>query len=116
MHWEKLKGAPQVLGEFDGGARQDVRPRARYIRSATNVWADRLSRHLDSEDWQLDRVLFAELDARFGPYTIDRLASALIAMLPHYKAGWLDPTCEAVDTLHLGDAAGRGENHWCNAP
>eukprot|EP00873_Tetraselmis_striata_P039494 jgi/Tetstr1/459758/TSEL_005111.t1 len=35
-----------------------VHIRARYIRSAANVWADRLSRHLDSDDWQLDPVLF----------------------------------------------------------
>eukprot|EP00873_Tetraselmis_striata_P035645 jgi/Tetstr1/455909/TSEL_042690.t1 len=34
-----------------------VHIRARYIRSAANVWADRLSRHLDSDDWQLDPVL-----------------------------------------------------------
>eukprot|EP00873_Tetraselmis_striata_P019837 jgi/Tetstr1/440101/TSEL_028459.t1 len=40
-----------------------VHIRACYIRSAGNVWADRLSRHLDSDDWQLDHVLFAELEA-----------------------------------------------------
>eukprot|EP00873_Tetraselmis_striata_P021203 jgi/Tetstr1/441467/TSEL_029712.t1 len=36
-----------------------VHIRARYIWSAANVWADRLSRHPDSDDWQLDPVLFA---------------------------------------------------------
>eukprot|EP00873_Tetraselmis_striata_P007845 jgi/Tetstr1/428109/TSEL_018164.t1 len=58
----------------------DIRLRARYIRSAANVWADRLSRHLDSDDRQFDPVLFAEPDARFGPHTIDRSAAS---------AGWL---------------------------
>eukprot|EP00873_Tetraselmis_striata_P017165 jgi/Tetstr1/437429/TSEL_026110.t1 len=29
---------------------------------------------------------------------------------------WLDPTCEAVDSLHLPDADWRRENNWCNAP
>ena len=90
--------------------------RARYIRSAANVWADRLSRHLDSDDWQLDPLLFAELDSRFGPHSIDRFASALNTLLPRYNAGWLDPTCEAVDSLHLPDEAWRRENNWCNAP
>eukprot|EP00873_Tetraselmis_striata_P033248 jgi/Tetstr1/453512/TSEL_040481.t1 len=33
---------------------------ARYIRSAANVWADRLSRHLDNDDWQHDPVIFAQ--------------------------------------------------------
>eukprot|EP00873_Tetraselmis_striata_P006728 jgi/Tetstr1/426992/TSEL_017199.t1 len=64
---------------------QDIRLWARYIRSAANVWADRMNRHLDNDDCQLDPVLYAELDARFGPHTIDRSAlnaSALNAMLP----------------------------------
>jgi hypothetical protein len=43
--------------------------RARYMRSAANVWADRLSRHLVSDDWQLYPVLFAELDSRSGPHS-----------------------------------------------
>jgi len=90
--------------------------RARYIRSAANIWADRLSRHLDSDDWQLDPLLFAELERRFGPHSIDRFASALSTLLPRYNAAWLDPTCEAVDSLHLPDADWRRENNWCNAP
>eukprot|EP00873_Tetraselmis_striata_P014170 jgi/Tetstr1/434434/TSEL_023534.t1 len=90
--------------------------RARYIRSAANIWADRLSRHLDSDDWQLDPLLFAELESRFGPHSIDRFASALNTLLPRYNAVWLDPTCEAVDALHLPDADWRRENNLCNAP
>eukprot|EP00873_Tetraselmis_striata_P006694 jgi/Tetstr1/426958/TSEL_017171.t1 len=72
-----------------------VHIRARYIRSAANVWADRLSRHLDSDDWQLDPVMFAELEAMWGAHSVDRFASALNAMLPRYNAAWLDPGCEA---------------------
>eukprot|EP00873_Tetraselmis_striata_P001327 jgi/Tetstr1/421591/TSEL_012535.t1 len=91
--------------------------RARYFRSAANIWADRLiSRHLDSDDWQLDPLLFAELESRFGPHSIDRFASALNTLLPRYNAAWLDPTCKAVDSLHLPDADWRRENNWCNAP
>eukprot|EP00873_Tetraselmis_striata_P028713 jgi/Tetstr1/448977/TSEL_036202.t1 len=72
---------------------QGIRLRACYIRSAANVWEDHLSRHLDSDDWQLDPMLFAEVGARFGTHTKDMFASALNAMLPRYNAGWLDPTC-----------------------
>jgi hypothetical protein len=60
---------------------------ARYIMSAANVWADKLSRHLDSDDWRLDPVLIAKLDARFGKHSIDRFASALNTLLPRYNAG-----------------------------
>eukprot|EP00873_Tetraselmis_striata_P018362 jgi/Tetstr1/438626/TSEL_027177.t1 len=86
---------------------------ARYIRSAANIWADRLSRHLASDDWQLDPLMFAELESRFGPHSIDRFASALNTLLPRYTAAWLDPTCEAVDSLHLPDADWRRENNCC---
>jgi hypothetical protein len=36
----------------------DIHVRPRYIRSAANVWADTLSRELDTEDWQLNPRLF----------------------------------------------------------
>eukprot|EP00873_Tetraselmis_striata_P001957 jgi/Tetstr1/422221/TSEL_013073.t1 len=87
--------------------------RARYIPSAANIWADRLSRHLDSGDWQLHPLLFVEPESRFGPHSIYRFASALNTLLPRYNAAWLDPACEAVDSLHPPDADWRRrENNW----
>jgi hypothetical protein len=88
--------------------------RALYTRSAANVWADKLNRHLDNDDGGLNPALFAELDMRFGQHSIDRFASALNTLLPRYNAGWKDPTCEAVDALHLPDDDWRTEKHWCN--
>eukprot|EP00873_Tetraselmis_striata_P018824 jgi/Tetstr1/439088/TSEL_027578.t1 len=91
-----------------------VHSRARYILPAANVWADRLSRHLDNDDRQLDPVMFAELEALWGAHFVDWFASALNAMLPRYNASWLDPGCEAVDSLHLSDAEWRHGNKYCN--
>jgi hypothetical protein len=93
-----------------------INVRARYVRSAASVWADRLKKHLDSDDSQLDPVLFTELDSRYGPHSIDLFAYALNKLLQHYNAGWLDPTCEAVDALHLPDNQCSCENNWCNPP
>jgi hypothetical protein len=73
---------------------------ARRFRLAANVWVDKLSRHLASDEWRLDPILFTELDMRFGQNSIDRFASALNT---RYNTGWRDPTCEAVDALHLHD-------------
>jgi hypothetical protein len=36
---------------------KSINLKTRYIRSAANVWADKLSRHLDNDDWKLDPVL-----------------------------------------------------------
>jgi hypothetical protein len=41
----------------------NINMRARYIRSAINVWADKLIRHLDSHERKLDPFIFAELDS-----------------------------------------------------
>eukprot|EP00873_Tetraselmis_striata_P005540 jgi/Tetstr1/425804/TSEL_016183.t1 len=106
--WKELKAC---LVDSHG-----IHLRARYIRSAANIWADRLSRHLNSDDLQLDPLMFADMESRFGPHSIDRLASAVNTLLSRYNAAWLNPTCEAVDSLHLPDADWRRENNWCNAP
>eukprot|EP00873_Tetraselmis_striata_P023969 jgi/Tetstr1/444233/TSEL_032126.t1 len=44
---------------------------ARYIRSAANVWADRLSREVDCDDWHFNPRRFASLTAKWGACTID---------------------------------------------
>jgi hypothetical protein len=36
----------------------DIHIRPRYIQPAANVWADTLSRELDTEDWQLNPRIF----------------------------------------------------------
>jgi hypothetical protein len=76
-----------------------------YIRSATNIWADSLSRELDRDDWQLNPRIFCYLQAEWGPHSIDRFASMENAHLPRFNAKWRDPKCEDVDCLHLPDAA-----------
>jgi hypothetical protein len=48
--------------------------RPRYMRSAANPWADNLSHHLDNDDWQLDPLVFDDMETQFGPHTIDRFA------------------------------------------
>eukprot|EP00873_Tetraselmis_striata_P019117 jgi/Tetstr1/439381/TSEL_027816.t1 len=70
---------------------------------------------------QLDPVLLAELEAMRGAHSVDRFAHsvhrfalAMNAMLSRYNAAWLDPSCEAVDSLHLADAEWRRENNYCN--
>jgi hypothetical protein len=63
-----------------------INVKARYARSAANVWAEQLSMHLDSDDWQLDPVLFAELDSWYGPHNVDRFPYALKKLLARYNA------------------------------
>ena len=93
----------------------NISVRPRYIRSAANIWADRLSRELEDSDWQLHPKLFRHLDKRYR-HTIDRFASEVNTQLPRYNSRWLDPRTEGVDCLRLTDAAWRRENNWCHPP
>jgi hypothetical protein len=68
------------------------------------VWANTLSRELDTEDWQLNPRLFAHLQSLWGPHTIDRFASMQNTQLPSsLNARWRDRQCEDVDCLRLPD-------------
>lgn len=59
---------------------------ARYIRWEANTWVDGLRGYLDSDERQLDPLLFVELKTRFGWHSSDRFASAMSARLPSYTA------------------------------
>ena len=86
---------------------------AEYIRSEANVWADALSRELDTEDWRLNPLVFQQLDRTFGPHTVDRFASMTSAQLPRYNSRWRDPHTEGVDSLSMDWST---ENNYANPP
>eukprot|EP00873_Tetraselmis_striata_P012113 jgi/Tetstr1/432377/TSEL_021774.t1 len=49
--------------------------RARYIKTTANIWADRLSRKIDYDDWAFSLRHFNHLDNIWGRHTIDRIAT-----------------------------------------
>ena len=90
--------------------------RPRYIRFAANIWADSLSRELDSSDWSVAPKVFRYLDRIWGPHSVDRFASMENALLARYNSKWKDPDCEAVDSLHLSDSCWARDVNWCYPP
>jgi hypothetical protein len=94
----------------------DIRIRTKYIRSAANIWADKLSRETDTSDWQLAPRVFRHLETIWGAHSVDRFASKENRQLQRYNAKWRDGTAEAVDALHLSDEEWRKEANWCNPP
>lgn len=76
---------------------KNCRLEASWIRTAMNVWANNISRHNDSTDWQLHHGIFLQLNTLCGPCHVDRFATAgntqlrrLISLMRHSNA-------EAVD-------------------
>lgn len=74
-----------------------------------NVIADRLSRIVDHDDWQLSHDCFVVLDELLGPHTVDRFASHYNAQLKRFNSRYSCPDTEAVDAFTV---VWSGENNW----
>ena len=88
--------------------------RATWLASVANVWADRLSRQRDKDDWRLSRSVYARLAARYGEHTVDRFATALNTHCPRFNSLLHDPGSEAVDAFSVSWAG--AENNWIYPP
>lgn len=71
--------------------------RAMWIPGVTNTDADRLSRSLDTTDWELTPLAFALVDHTFGPHSVDRMASSLNTKTLRFNSRLWDPQAEAVN-------------------
>jgi hypothetical protein len=52
----------------------DIRIRPRYVRSATNIWPDSMSRVLDRDDGHHNPRIFNSLQQAWGLHSVDRFA------------------------------------------
>ncbi len=79
----------------------DTKVKTQYIRIATNIWADSLSRVTDNSEWQLSPRVFKHLSGLWGSHSVDRFASFENKQMPRYNVRWRDGQAEAVDCLRL---------------
>ena len=75
--------------------------------------ADSPSRRVDLDDWSIRREMFLELDADWGPHTIDRLADLRNAQTSLFNSRWRCPGTEAVDCF---TEDWKGDNNWAVPP
>lgn len=87
--------------------------KAEYLPSAVNAYADRLSRENDSADWSLPVAVFSEMEARFGPHTVDWFATHLNTRCGRFFSKTWTPGCAGVDALRHDWHA---ENGWATPP
>ena len=70
---------------------------AQCLPGVLNIRVDRESRlFLDHHNWQLDPLLFSELNQVWGPLEVDLFASRLSTQLPRFYSWRPDPCSEAV--------------------
>jgi hypothetical protein len=72
---------------------------AEWVSRDRNEKADTLSRFADTADWSLDPKLFAKLDKRWGPHTVDRFASFYNTKCARFNSLHFDPRAEACDAF-----------------
>ena len=84
-----------------------------WIPRDQNVVADRLSKITDYDDCSVHDDVFTQLDALWGPRSIDRFACSYNAKLPRFNSRFLQPGTEAVDAFSQDWAL---ENNWLVPP
>ena len=53
-----------------------IRLEPEWVPREENEQADYFSRIIDLDDWFLDPAIFAQLDAQWGPHSVDRFADS----------------------------------------
>lgn len=79
-----------------------------------NKKADYISLLVDHDDWKLNPLIFMELDAKWGPHTVDQFADAQNHQLARLNSRYWNPGSEAVDAFTC-DWSGE-INWWCPPP
>ena len=87
----------------------DIQIDAQRIPRDANVRDNFLSRLVDKDDWSLNCEIFALLDSRWGPHSVDRFASHYNTQLSKFNSRFLSLGCCAVDSLSQD---WHDENNW----
>ena len=64
-----------------------------WVPREENVVADEMSKHTDYDVWRTSLSFFQYLDARWGPFTVDRFANSKNTKTSKYNALFWNPGC-----------------------
>ena len=90
-----------------------IRLEPEWVPREENEQADYLSRIIDLDDWFLDPAIFAQLDAQWGPHSVDWFADSYNKQLDRFNSRCWNPGSEAVDAFTVDWS---GENNWWCPP
>ena len=102
-----------ALKIFSLSVQHQIRLESEWIPRGLNERADYLSRIIDYDDWQLNPLVFSELDNAGGPHTVDRFASFQNSQVPRFNSRCWNPGSETVDAFTVDWS---GENNWWCPP
>ena len=70
-----------------------------WVPRIQNKEADRVSRIIDIDDWEITSTFFNYLNSLWGPFTVDRFANFQNKKLQRFNSKYSCPGTEAVDAL-----------------
>lgn len=70
-----------------------------WISRDSNKNADLISKIVDPDDWEITDYLFNIIDAKWGPFTVDRFANFNNNKVKRFNSKYLVPGTEAVDAF-----------------
>jgi len=85
----------------------------KWIPRDINVKADYLSRIVDFDDYSLNDDVFAKLDSKWGPHSVDRFACNYNAKLACFNTRFFQPSAEVVDAITQDWGV---DNNWLVPP
>lgn len=85
-----------------------------WVPRAQNKLADALAGEFDKDDWMLHRGVFWMLSSLWGPFSMDRFASAMNAQLRDFNSFRWCPGTRGVDAFAQSDWLCHA--NWCNPP
>ena len=91
----------------------DIVLEAQWIPRSANERADQLSRFIDKDDWSVHPSVYKLLNAKWGPFTIDRFASYYNSQLSRYNSKFASPGSCGVDARAQDWSS---ENNWMCPP
>ena len=100
-----------ALKVFSLVVQHQIRLEPEWIPRDLNERADYLSRIIDYDDWQLNPLIFAELDIAWGPHSVDRFASFQNCQIDRFNSRCWNPGSEAVDAFTVNWSV--EINWWC---
>ena len=101
----------EALAIFDTSVKARIHVEPEWIPREENQIADYISRMVDHDDWMLNPLVFGELNALWGPHTVDRFADGYNSQIPHFNSRYWCPGSEAIDTFTCN--WGNENNWWC---
>ena len=72
-----------------------------WIPRSLNSYADSISRVIDYDDWAISYDFFCHISEMFGPFEVDRFASACSTKCIRFYAKFWCPGCEGVDAFSV---------------